>query len=328
MRQLFLGVDAGATKTHALLLDGQCAAVGFGEAGSGSHEVVGYDRARESIAECVERALRSGRTTKEAVGYACYCLAGADVASDFEEIPPRLIEPVTGSIPHLLKNDSFGCLRGGTRDPYGVMVNCGTGQVAVGRNREGREIRLGGYGFEYGDLTGGGVITYQAVTAVVRAYDGRGEPTALVDLIFDASGTKTVPDFIDRTYRNEELVMSLGIAPLVFKASRAGDRVARRIVLDAAREMAVTATTLIRRLEMQSDEFDVVAAGSVFKGEDPVFMETIEREVHSVAPRARLRTPLYSPVVGAALLALEAAGATATDEMYGRLEETLPGELK
>ena len=243
MSKLFLGIDAGATKTHALLLDDDCSVVGLGEAGTGSHEVAGFERAREAIQAALSGALTSGGVRKEEISFASYCLAGADVAADFEEIPTQIIAPVTGEIPNHLKNDAFGCLRGGTRDSFGVMVNCGTGQVAVGRSRTGEEIRLGGYGFDYGDFTGGAVITYQAVSAIIRAWDGRAEPTSLTDLVLESSETSTVPDFINRTYRDQEYLMGLGIARLVFKASKAGDRVARSIVLAAAEEMSVTATT-------------------------------------------------------------------------------------
>ncbi len=41
MMRYFLGVDVGATKTHALIADEAGAGVGFGAGGPGNHEVVG-----------------------------------------------------------------------------------------------------------------------------------------------------------------------------------------------------------------------------------------------------------------------------------------------
>ena len=43
MTRYFLGVDIGATKSHALIADESGCAVGFGVAGQGNHEVIGYD---------------------------------------------------------------------------------------------------------------------------------------------------------------------------------------------------------------------------------------------------------------------------------------------
>ena len=39
----FLGVDIGATKSHALVAEEDGRAVGFGEGGSGNYETVGWD---------------------------------------------------------------------------------------------------------------------------------------------------------------------------------------------------------------------------------------------------------------------------------------------
>ena len=102
---------------------------------------------------------------------------------------------------------------------------------------------------------------------------------------------------------------------------------ARHIILAAAGEMAVTATALIGRLSMEQDEFDLITAGSVFRGEDPVFLETIRESVRAIAPRANFCIPVYAPVVGAALLAAEEAGLSISDTMYGNLEATMPQEL-
>lgn len=326
MSSLLLGLDAGATKTHAVLLDSKGTILGAGLSGCGSHEVAGYDLARESLSQAISQTLASAGVTLGQVQFATFCLAGIDVGLDVVEVSGRMLDPLMGTVPYLLKNDAFGCLRGGTRDPFGVMINCGTGQVAVGRNRAGIEIRVGGYGWDFGDFAGGGAITQATLAAVVRADDGRGEPTQLVEAVLKASGCADVPAFIERSYRDTDFIRSLRLPQLTFGVSHQGDRVARRIILSIAEEMAVTAITLIRRLEMTQDCFDVITAGSVFKGEDPVFLETITNKVHEIAPRAHLRLPLYPPVIGCALLAYESVGLTATDETYQNIESSLSGK--
>ncbi len=326
MSSLFLGVDAGATKTHAVLMDFSGKVLGAGHSGCGSHEVAGYEHALESLSQAVERAFTSAGATKKDIRFAAFCLAGIDIHADEIEVSRRMLNPLLGKIPYLLKNDAFGCLRGGTRDTFGVMINCGTGQVAVGRNRAGVEIRVGGYGWDFGDFGGGGAITQATLAAVVRDNDGRGEPTQLTGMVLSASGCTSVPEFIERSYRDGEFVRALGLPKIAFKASRLGDPVARRIILAIADEMAVTAIALIRKLEMQQDNFDVITAGSVFKGEDPVFLEVIGNKVHAVAPGARLRMPLYPPVIGCALLALESVDLPVTEETYTKIEKSLKGK--
>jgi N-acetylglucosamine kinase-like BadF-type ATPase len=246
-----------------------------------------------------------------------------DVSSDVVEISKQILIPLMDGVPYILKNDAFGCLRGGTPDSFGVMINCGTGQVAVGRNRQGVEIRVGGFGWDFGDFAGGSVISQAAVAAAVRANDGRGESTSLVEALLTAANLPDMPAFIERTYRDGSFVRSLGIPKITFGESRNGDPVARRIILSVAQEMAVTALTLIRRLGMESESFDLITAGSVFKGDDPVFLQSIKSEVHEVAPQAHFRIPLYPPVIGAVLLAFEEDGGVTSESFNRNLENSL-----
>ena len=57
MSEYFLGVDIGGTKSHALIADAAGRAVGFGEAGAGNWEDVGYDGMRATLALVTQRSL-------------------------------------------------------------------------------------------------------------------------------------------------------------------------------------------------------------------------------------------------------------------------------
>lgn len=54
----FLGVDVGATKSHALIADAQGQAVGFAVGGSGNHEDVGYEGTIRTLQQIVRGALK------------------------------------------------------------------------------------------------------------------------------------------------------------------------------------------------------------------------------------------------------------------------------
>ena len=57
MTDFYLGIDIGGTKTHALIATGNAEAIGFGEAGTGNHEAVGYDGMEEVLIETTHQAL-------------------------------------------------------------------------------------------------------------------------------------------------------------------------------------------------------------------------------------------------------------------------------
>jgi hypothetical protein len=73
---------------------------------------------------------------------------------------------------------------------------------------------------------------------------------------------------------------------------------------------------------MGGDTFDVVMAGSVFKGESDVLRDSMAAMIHRVCPGARLVMPRYEPVVGALLMAME-MDATITPTVYDNLSNSL-----
>ena len=86
--------------------------------------------------------------------------------------------------------------------------------------------------------------------------------------------------------------------------------------------MGLVVNAAARRLHMCDEAFDVVMAGSVFKGASPVLIDAMRTVIHRECPRARTVMPLYEPVVGALLLACELDGEV-TPVMYNALGESL-----
>ena len=101
----------------------------------------------------------------------------------------------------------------------------------------------------------------------------------------------------------------LELPPLVFAAASHGDAVARSIV-DALADVVVTMVVAsLRRLRLLRTEVDVTLGGGVFRAEDPAFVTRIRAGVCETAPNARVAVLDGPPVVGAALLGLDHAGA-------------------
>src|SRR5690606_5153457 len=97
------------------------------------------------------------------------------------------------------------------------------------------------------------------------------------------------------------------LAPLVFKVAACGDAVAIESIAWAGRGLASLAGGVIRQLELEALTFDVVLAGSLFKG-GPLLVEPLSEAIHEVAPHARLVRLSAPPVVGGVLLGMEQAG--------------------
>jgi len=322
-----IGVDAGGSKTYSLAARTDGTITGFGRALAGSFEVVGLEKAKENILQSVEESL--GEVSKEDVEFGCFALAGADFyPEDFDMLAEAMQDlGVTKKV--IVKNDSIAGLRAGVRRPYGVCIIMGSGFNGAGIGRDGREIRYFSEGYIFGDLGGGGAIARDALFHAMRAYDGRGEQTALTQVALDHFEASDMEQLARILYYNRESWKKISaLCPKVFETAYAGDPVAEGIIRKYAEEAGIAANAIIRRLGFEDEEIEVVMAGSVFKGKGPLMMDVAGEVVNAVAPKAKVITPRYEPVVGALMLALEEAGIKIEGDVERRLDASVPAELR
>jgi N-acetylglucosamine kinase-like BadF-type ATPase len=90
-------------------------------------------------------------------------------------------------------------------------------------------------------------------------------------------------------------------------AAKEGDAVALGILAEAGDELALAAVTVIRKLHLEREAFDVATVGGVFSAGE-LILGPLRDRIRSAAPGARLHPPLYPPEIGAVRLALARAG--------------------
>ena len=98
------------------------------------------------------------------------------------------------------------------------------------------------------------------------------------------------------------------------------DAVAAEIVRRLTDEVVAFAVAALRRLQLTGDDPDVVLGGSLLRAVSPSAVKTIARGVHRVAPKARVVVSPSEPIVGAALLGLDALGADGAARARARAE--------
>jgi len=238
-----------------------------------------------------------------------FCLAGADLPADER----RLLAWVRGSgwvQQPRVHNDTFAVLRAGTDRPWGVAVVCGYGTNCSGVSPDGRVTRFPAVGPISGDWGGGSEIGSMAAWYAVRSEDGRGEKTALQHLVPEYFGLRRPRQLTEAMYFeriSEERLAEL--APLVFQAAMDGDAQAQDIVNRQADEIVTMAGASIRRLKMTKLDVEVVLGGGIFRNNDPSFFERIREGLLRIAPASSIVPLSAPPVVGAALIGLDLAGA-------------------
>lgn len=322
----YLGVDAGGTKTYALIADGLGRVLGWGAAGTANWEVVGLEGARAAIGSALAGALAAAGLCADDLCAAGYGLAGLDWPSDEERLRP-VIASLGVPGPQVLVNDAFVGLRAGTDDGCGVVVIAGTGAVVAGRSRTGVSLRTFGLGFQWGDHGGAPELVDLATRAIAHAYIGRGPATCLTELFLQAEGARDVPELAERATRGGQMKPRGRLAPLVFAAAAQGDLVAQTLVAAIGRDLGASAAAITRRLDLGDAPFELVLAGGVFRAGSVLLRDTLLAQVRAVAPQVHLATLTPAPVVGGVLLALDAVGLAAGRSVRECLAQGIQGSL-
>jgi N-acetylglucosamine kinase len=175
-------------------------------------------------------------------------------------------------------------------------------------NEKGAKRRSSGWGNVLGDEGSAYYIGRRALAAACRAYDGRGPETALVNGLMEHLALDQFTDIVKKIYDEGQSPQEIAsLAPLVSRLAEDADEVATAILEDAAEELALAVNTVIKGLDMQDEEFQVAASGSVFRA-GKVMMLPFEKCVKSKAPRAEIVSPRFEPAMGAVFLALQEAG--------------------
>jgi hypothetical protein len=98
--------------------------------------------------------------------------------------------------------------------------------------------------------------------------------------------------------------------PVLLRVATAGDGPATAVVERQAEEVFLLARAALDRLSLRDQPTDVVLGGSVLAARHPLLMEGVSGRLGAYAPRVNLLVVDDPPVVGAALLGLDALGAS------------------
>lgn len=319
----YLGIDAGGTKTFCLIGDARGNIKGFGRAGTGNYEVYGVEHAAAENRKAVESALADAGLALSDIAAIGMGIAGADLPEDYEMLEREIYQPLLGAIPRAFRNDSMAGLRGGSRTPCGIVIACGTGCVCAGRSPDARETRVGGLGLEFGDECSGADLGRIGLRRVWQARDGIHPETLLTAKFVERAGCVDAEDLFIKLYRREITEQDLQpMAKVVFDAALEGDAAACDILEAGGRYLGAMVNAVAVRLDMTGIPFDVVMAGSVFKGSSPVLIEAMRTVIHRRCPQANTMMPVFEPVVGALLMGMELEIAV-TDDIYSNLAREL-----
>ena len=306
MTRYFLGIDTGATKSHALIADESGQALGFGAGGSGNPDSVGHNGLVEVLQGIISQALLMAGITLAQLAGAGFGIAGYDWPSQREPLLQTLQVLGLGQTPLDLVNDALIGLLAGAAEGWGVAVVAGTSCNCWGWDRQRRMGRMTGFSHLFGEAAGGHELLGKATHAVAAEWTRRGPATNLTPALIEWAGARDIEDWLEGLSR-QRYHMSAAAALVVFRVAAEGDAVAQDLIRWAGRELGGMALGVIRQLDFEGLEFESGPAGSFYNG-SPLLSQTMAETIHAVAPGARLVRLTVPPVVGGVLLGMVQAG--------------------
>jgi N-acetylglucosamine kinase-like BadF-type ATPase len=312
-----IAVDGGGSKTDAVAVDlhGQVLAHSRGPASN--PQTQGLRRAVAVVDELVTEVLMAAGAPHRGVGV---FLAGLDLEVEveaFREAAAHLPWATAGT--PIFDNDMLALLRTGTKQTDAVAVVCGTGINCIGVRADGATARFPALGAISGDWGGGSQLGEEALWFAARAVDGRGVPTVFTHTIPAHFGLSDVQAVIEALHFGRLSYSALAtLSPVVLGAADRGDAAALDILNRQAQEIVTLANAAIARLELTGTPLPVVLGGGVLAAGNAHLLGLIESGLAEVAPLARLSLVRDRPIVGAALLTLEAAGVSQEHEDAAR----------
>lgn len=324
---LVVGVDGGGSTTRAVLVDSTGHVLGLGYAGPSNYDDVGVGVAEENIGRAVSSAWHATGQAFRPADAAFFGMAGvvSDADRDTIHAMARALDiapPETVGVDH----DIRIALAGGLGGREGIALIVGTGSSCYGRRRDGREWRAGGWGYLLDDLGGGYYLGLQGLVALTRAADGRGAATALTEPLLRALRLADPQDIMRRLYhegfedtRNGMTRAEIAsLAPIVLSIAVAGDAVAGAIVEHGVDELALMVETVARELAFDGRSVPVTAVGGLAQSGD-AYKGWLYPAIRRRVPHADIHEPVLSPVLGAALLALDLRGVAVSEAIISRM---------
>jgi N-acetylglucosamine kinase-like BadF-type ATPase len=320
MIHYFLGADVGSTKTHVAIADETGRVLSLGEGGSGNPDNVGYEGLRRTLELATRSAVQQAGITIDQIAGAGYGVSGLDYPS---QKAPMLeaIKSIGLCAPIEAVNDALIGLVAGATDGWGIAVVSGTGCNCWGWDRDRRQGQVTGGGWQMGEYAGSSELASRAVQLVAYEWTQRGPATQLTPLLLKYLGESDVVEML-HGLTSDRLHIDAAIAPLIFEVAAQGDAVAIDLIRWAGGELGELAKAVIRQLNFEALEFDVVLLGSMFNG-GLLLIEPLRESIAELAPRAKLVCLQTLPVVGAVLLGMEQAQWPIAPEIRARLRAEL-----
>jgi N-acetylglucosamine kinase-like BadF-type ATPase len=327
VERLFLGVDAGNSKTLAVVGDESGRILGWGRSGLG--DIYGADLPDLAVDEVfLAIAAATSMAGSGAMPHgAAFRLAGVDWPEDEQFWSAAIVERFGEPIRFSVKNDGFALMRCGDPRGVGVALSVGTGAAMAGRGIGGEEFIVSWW-FQH--HLGAAGLGHDALRAVMLAELGMGSATALTAELCRFYGVGSAEELLHAFTKR---VDNLGhrdkarAARTVLAAASNGDAISLEIVRKHAGHLTKYAVVTARQVgfDIGADLIPLVLGGSVLTAHHSILRALLVESLRADASNFQvIDSPGASPVLGALLDAMAENGVDVTAQLQTTVLQQQP----
>lgn len=298
---LILAIDGGATKTALTLRNTDNKILFETQTTSSNYQAIGGEKVFTVIHDLMLQVADYLNEQEPIIDVGIFGLAGIDSTDGMltaKNIVEHAIAEASLTIHKVIvENDAESTMLGATNGRKGALLISGTGAIAYGTDGLGHIFRSGGWGHRVGDEGSGYWIGQEILRAVFRMEDGRGEPTILKDLVYAELDINTIDEaslWIFRpTYTNAQIA---SMTSLLKSAVTQGDAIAIKIAQEAANELALLGTTILKKIGTAYDEtVPLFLNGGAILANDFI-SQLVITQVHAQFPHVQIQACTEKPI--------------------------------
>jgi N-acetylglucosamine kinase-like BadF-type ATPase len=298
----FIGIDGGGTKSTCVIADERLNVLAEFTGEPTNFLLLGTETVCVNLLSLIEECLDHAKLNYDDISATVLGTTGAGRRSDAEKMETAFVKYCAGKIIELKKfhveSDARAALEGAFSGNPGSILIAGTGSIMFGKDDRGDIHRTGGFGRFIGDEGSGYSISRKGLSAVARAFDGRGGKTLLTGMLAEQFSITTADELIIAVYRNNFEIPSA--ASLVLAAAEQNDPVSVRILEEESDELILHITTMADKLNVRP--LNISFTGSLIS-HDNIFSRMLQRKIKDSSADVIIKNPDHSPAIGAVIYA-------------------------
>jgi len=268
MKNYFLGIDGGGTKTGFILKDAENLTVLEGYAGPSNylHKHL-FHRSLETVFQQIKNYFAKFQN-QEITLSVCGGFAGVAEALDADREITAYLHKILASTNIILKevqiiSDAVLVLQSYFPDRAGIILISGTGSICLGVNRQGGIFRTGGFGFMIDDIGSGFYFGRAAFQLALKSKFHYGEKSIIETLVKEFFKIKDIEQIINIAHSKDNRKKIASVAPLLFEAAKRGCTFSKREIDRGIKGLVYLVENCLKQINEES--CSIVLHGSVMQ---------------------------------------------------------------